>query len=152
MWSELSVQPRFARFRDKVIHFVVDDADMAEILSMESTAWALEGLQEKIRWLKIKQWNNVTNALSGNDLIGFGDADEITSRENIQRLKYCPIKSTSLDIGIWFPFGRMDQAYKSDFPVSNKYKYTIGQRFVNKFTTKLLLLITFSFLFKFKLT
>ena len=91
MWSELSVQPRFARFRDKVIHFVIDDADMAEILSMESTAWALEGLQEKIRWLKIKQWNNVTNALSGNDLIGFGDADEITSRENIQRLKYCPI-------------------------------------------------------------
>ena len=128
MWSELSVQPRFAKFRDKVIHLVLDDSDVAQIeVSEESGAWSLESLQEKTRWQKIKQWNNITNALDDNDLIGFGDADEITSRNNIQLLKYCPIKSKSLDIGIWFPFGRMDQAYKSDFPVSKKYKYTLGQ-------------------------
>ena len=128
MWSELSVQPRFAKFRDKVIHLVLDDSDVAQIeVSEESGAWSLESLQEKTRWQKIKQWNNITNALDDNDLIGFGDADEITSRNNIQLLKYCPIKSKSLDIGIWFPFGRMDQAYRSDFPVSKKYKYTLGQ-------------------------
>ena len=36
------------------------------------------------------------------------------------------MKSGSLDIGIWFPFGRLDQAYASDFPVSSKYKYSLG--------------------------
>ena len=134
MWSELSVQPRFSKFRDKIIHLVLDDADVAEIeYAEEWKAWSLESLQEKLRWKKIKQWNDVTNALKDNDLIGFGDADEITSRDNIQLLKYCPLKLKSIDIGIWFPFGRMDQAYATDFPVSGiprnliKYKYTLGK-------------------------
>ena len=88
--------------------------------------WQPEKLQEEVRWKKIKEWNSITHSLTNNDIIGFGDADEVTSRKNIQLLKYCPLKSRSLDIGIWFPFGRMDQAYMSDFPVSSKYKYTLG--------------------------
>ena len=128
MWSELSVQPRFSKFRDKVIHFVLDDSDIASIeFSEERPSWALESLQERIRWDKIKKWNAVTNTFQNNDLIGFGDADEITPRHSIQLLKYCPLKSKSVDIGIWFPFGRMDQAFMTDFPVSKKYKYTLGQ-------------------------
>ena len=134
MWSELSVQPRFSKFRDKIIHLVLDDSDIAEIeYAEEFKAWALESLQEKLRWKKIKEWNDASKALKDNDLIGFGDADEITSRENIQILKHCPLKAKSIDIGIWFPFGRMDQAYKSDFPVTGvprnyiKYQYTLGK-------------------------
>ena len=128
MWSELSVQPRFAKFRDKVVHLVLDDSDIASIeFSDEWHAWAPESLEEKIRWAKIKQWNNITNIFQGNDLIGFGDADEVTSRNSIQLLKYCPLKFKSIDIGIWFPFGRLDQAYMTDFPVSKKHKYTLGQ-------------------------
>ena len=128
MWSELSVQPRFSKFRDKVIHLVLDDSDVAQIeYSKKLGPWSMETLQEKTRWLKIKQWNDVTNVLHDNDLIGFGDADEIASRNNIQLLKYCPLKYKSVDIGIWFPFGRMDQAYKTDFPVSKKHTYTLGK-------------------------
>ena len=41
-------------------------------------------------------------------------------------MKYCPLRFKSIDIGIWFPFGRMDQAYKSDFPVSMGHKFTLG--------------------------
>ena len=114
---------------------MLDDADIAEIeYSEEWHAWSLESLQEKLRWEKIKQWNDVTNALKDDDLIGFGDADEVTSRHNIQLLKHCPLKSKSIDIGIWFPFGRMDQAFKTDFPVSGiprnyiKYQYTLGRQ------------------------
>ena len=107
---------------------ILDDSDIANIdIPKESRSWSLESLEEKTRWLKVKQWNDITNSLSDNDLIGFGDADEITSRRNIQLLKYCPLRSKSLDIGIWFPFGRIDQAFKSDFPVSKKYKYTLGK-------------------------
>ena len=128
MWSELSIQPRFAKFRDKVVHLVLDDSDIASIqFAEEWNAWAVESLQEKIRWAKIKQWNDVSNIFRDDDLIGFGDADEVASRNSIQLLKYCPLKSKSLDIGIWFPFGRLDQAYKTDFPVSKELKYTLGQ-------------------------
>ena len=125
-WSELSVQPRFAKFRKKIIHLVVDDSDIAPVKWSKDTSFKLEKLQEHIRWNKIKKWNSVTKALSGQDIIGFGDADEVASRKNIQLLKYCPLKYESVDIGIWFPFGRMDQAYKSDFPVSKEHKYTLG--------------------------
>ena len=129
MWSDLSVQSRFTKFRGKVIHLVVDDAIEAPIEILEDSTWALEGLQENIRWQKIVEWNKVTNALKDNDVIGFGDADEVASRRNIQLLKYCPLKFKSLDIGIWFPFGRMDQVYATDYPVSPMYKYTLGITF-----------------------
>ena len=110
---------------------ILDDSDIANIdIPKETRFWSLESLEEKTRWLKVKQWNDITNSLSDNDLIGFGDADEITSRKNIQYLKYCPLRSKSLDIGIWFPFGRIDQAFKSDFPVSKKYKYTLGKGYL----------------------
>ena len=112
----------------KVVHLVIDDSQYVKIekeKNGEAKRWALEGLQEQLRWEKIKEWNKYTKKFSGNDVIGFGDADEITSRRNIQLLKYCPLKSSSIDIGIWFPFGRMDQAYKSDFPIPN-HAYTLG--------------------------
>ena len=128
MWSDLSVQPRFAKFRNKVINLILDDVDVASIKWSTDKIWTLEAMQEKKRWEKIKEWNKITKALSDNDVIGFGDADEIASRENIQLMKYCTIKPGSLDIGIWFPFGRLDQAFASDWPVSHygKLKYTLG--------------------------
>ena len=128
MWSLLSVQPRFRKFRSKIIHLVLDDVDVSSVKwsTKNNDIWKLEELQEKMRWTKIVEWNKKVDFLNETDVLGFGDADEITSRENIQLLKYCPMKSGSLDIGIWFPFGRLDQAYASDFPVSRKYKYSLG--------------------------
>ena len=111
-----------------VIHLVIDDSEYVQTKRKEGdreNKWALESLQERLRWEKIKEWNRYTRAFSDNDLIGFGDADEIASRENIQLMKHCTLKSGSIDIGIWFPFGRMDQAYKSDFPIS-RHPYTLG--------------------------
>ena len=126
MWSGLSVQPRFVKFRNKIVHLVLDDVEVASLTWSKNDAFKHERLQEEMRWRKIKQWNNITNVFSGNDIIGFGDADEIASRKNVQLLKYCPLKANSLDIGIWFPFGRLDQAHKSSFPVSRRYRYTLG--------------------------
>ena len=112
-----------------VVHLVIDDSQYARINRNEGERdnyWALESLQEQLRWEKIKEWNGYTKVFGDDDIIGFGDADEITFRDNIQLLKHCPLKTQSIDIGIWFPFGRMDQAFKSDFPVPG-HPYTLGK-------------------------
>ena len=108
---------------------VIDDSQYAQLNRNEGERdnyWALEALQERLRWEKIKEWNSYTKIFGDDDIIGFGDADEITFRDNIQLLKNCPLKASSIDIGIWFPFGRMDQAFKSDFPVPG-HPYTLGK-------------------------
>ena len=116
-----------------MVHLVIDDSQYVQTKRKagdRKNLWALEGLQEQLRWEKIKQWNTYTKVFSGNDVIGFGDADKIASRENVQLLKYCPLKTPSIDVGIWFPFGRFDQAYKSDFPVAG-HPYTLGKTFLD---------------------
>lgn len=39
--------------------------------------------------------------------------------------KYCEIKQVSVDFGIWFPFGHINQTFKSDYPVVD-HPYTLG--------------------------
>lgn len=39
--------------------------------------------------------------------------------------KYCEIKGESVDFGIWFPFGHIKQAFRSDFPVPS-HPLTLG--------------------------
>ena len=75
-----------------------------------------------------KEWIQYATAFSGNGLIGIGDIDKIASRENIQLLKDCRLKHPNINIGIWFPFGRMDQAFDIEFPIAiQKHHYTLGK-------------------------
>jgi hypothetical protein len=86
-----------------------------------------EKYQETLRWQKIILWNNRTSFFAPDDVIGFGDTDEIASRRNVELVKHCAMAKTrpSLDIGIWFPFGNVGYAYKSDFPIRG-HPYTLG--------------------------
>ena len=82
---------------------------------------------KKLIW-KFKKCIQYATAFSGDDLIGIGDAKKTASRENIQLLKNSPLKHPNIDIGIWFPFGKMDQSFSSDFPISRqKYHHTLGK-------------------------
>ena len=108
MWEQLKRTTRFASFIDKVVHFTLDDAEYSHLLSdSDNSIWEVESRQEQLRWLKLQQLNEHNKLLSDRDLIGFGDADEITSRWNVRLLRNCVQKqpNTSVDIGIWFPFG-----------------------------------------------
>ena len=124
IWELVQLQPRFKKFRDKVIHFVLDDADIV-MPTPEEGIFGSERLQEKLRWEKLKKWSDRLLLLSDDDVIGFGDADEITNRLNIHRLRYCRLKSSVFDIGSWFAFGELKHAFASDFPVIG-HPYTIG--------------------------
>lgn len=39
--------------------------------------------------------------------------------------KYCEMKRDSVDFGIWFPFGNINQTFRSDFPIK-KHPFTLG--------------------------
>ena len=124
IWELVKLQPRFAKFRDKVIHFVIDDADI-NAKKPDKGIFGPERLQEKIRWEKLKKWSTTQSILSNNDLIGFGDADEIVNRLHIFRLRHCRLKVDVFDIGSWFAYGDLKTAFRSDFPLPG-FPYTLG--------------------------
>lgn len=129
-WEAVKFQDRFVKFHDKVVHFILDDLDMEQVKTVENyeqKLFAAEGYQEKQRWERIVEWNNITRFFTDQDFIGFGDTDEIASRGNINRLKKCQIVSSmrSVDIGIWFIFGAFDKVFRTDYPVRGN-KWTLG--------------------------
>lgn len=57
--------------------------------------------------------------------MGFGDADEIPSALNLHLLKHCEMAGPSVDIGSWFAWGRLDRAFRPDWPVPG-HPWTLG--------------------------
>jgi hypothetical protein len=83
-------------------------------------------VQTKLRFEKFLQWNSKQEIpFTDDDVIGFGDADEIASRDNVELLKHCRIKGDVLDIGTWFVVGSLNYAFKSDAPIPG-YPYSFG--------------------------
>ena len=124
VWEMIKKTPRFSKFQDKVVHFIMDDSHLKRN-SERSDIFQYENLQEKLRWQYFLEWNEVNRVFKDDDVIGFGDTDEIPSRENIQLLKHCVLRDGKVDIGIWFPLGLIDQAFQTDFPVPG-HPYTLG--------------------------
>jgi hypothetical protein len=78
---------------DKIVHFVLDDG----LYTRKGFDW--ENYQEQSRWEKFIAWNNATNMFQDDDILIFGDADEIPSREIYQHFRYLLAPT---DIGTWF--------------------------------------------------
>ena len=79
---------RFEKFQSKIVHFIIDDADIqfADMALKEfhpelHKIWTMEFYQELLRWVKFLEWNSQSNYFGPNDIVGFGDADEIASRK-----------------------------------------------------------------------
>jgi hypothetical protein len=123
-WEAVKHQARFAFARDKVVHVLLDDVDAAYT---DAGMWSVERRQERRRYERIVEWNEQAKFFAADDLIGFGDTDEIPSRANVQLLKHCEWQNSDpVDVGIWFPFGRIHQAFQTDGPVPG-HPYTLGE-------------------------
>lgn len=122
MWEKIKDTKRFKRFSDKVVHFVIDDAGRK---MPDGNIWSSESNQERLRWEKFKEWNEKNKFFDNGDLIGFGDTDEIPSRDALAVLKRCSGNLDYTDIGLTFFFGTFSNIFKSDFPVYG-YPYTLG--------------------------
>ncbi|KAM9996602.1 hypothetical protein ACTFIZ_001551 [Dictyostelium cf. discoideum] len=123
IWEHVKFQDRFIKFQDKVVHLILDDTDEENGKGL----FDAEGYQETRRWQKFLDWNERTNQYGDNDIIGFGDTDEISARINLHLLKNCQFRKgvDMVDIGIWFPYGPINQVFKPYYSVPNN-PYTLG--------------------------
>lgn len=122
MWERIKYQKRFIKFKDKVVHLIMDDKEMVK--SLDGGVWGNEAFQEQKRWEYFLEWNSKTNYFSDDDVIGFGHSDEIASMHSINLLKNCEIMGP-IDIGIWFTHGAIHTKFKSDYPVKG-HPFTFG--------------------------
>eukprot|EP00298_Acanthocystis_sp_HF-20_P015903 c21312_g1_i2.p1 GENE.c21312_g1_i2~~c21312_g1_i2.p1 ORF type:complete len:487 (+),score=205.20 c21312_g1_i2:108-1568(+) len=124
MWEKVRVQERFKPFKNKVIHMLLDDIDIGTQNYDPGNIFFIERFQETERWRKFQEWNEKFKYFGDDDILGFGDTDEVPSRQTVNILKHCNMHG-SVDIGIWFPFSLLDQAFRPDFPVPG-HPYTLG--------------------------
>ncbi|KAI9349722.1 hypothetical protein BDR26DRAFT_930630 [Obelidium mucronatum] len=136
VWEMLKATPRFKKFANQVIHIVDDDSTAFTAgkpgHEKDTSTFGHEWHQEQARWDAIKSWNLKTKYYGDEDLIAFGDVDEIPSLRNIRLLKNCVLKASPVDIGIWFTMGRLPDAFATDFPVAG-HPYSLGDPTFFKF-------------------
>ncbi|OHT01914.1 putative beta-1,4-mannosyl-glycoprotein beta-1,4-N-acetylglucosaminyltransferase [Tritrichomonas foetus] len=122
IWPQLAKQKRFSKFLDKIVYFVITD-ELIENHAQSSVTniWRNEGIQEDLRWRMFLEWNKKhDNYFKEDDVLGFGDTDEISSRHNLALIKKCNLKGVT-DIGIWFTFGTVSKYHNSCFHVRGHY-------------------------------
>ena len=125
LWERLKTQPRFARYSDRVVHLVLDDTD-AVPPNRRHKLFDEEFNQEHVRFRKVMQWNERHKFFGPDDYIGFGDTDEIPSRNSLQYLHYCDAGHKGpIDFGLWYAFNNVHHTWRSDWPVPGE-PYTFG--------------------------
>ena len=122
VWDMVKGDARFERFKDKIVHFIVDDSD---VRIPNGDIWVSERNQEYIRWKEFLKWNEYHREFEETDVIGFGDTDEIVSRDVILALKKCTGDITTLDVASIFFMGDNKTAFPTDWPV-HPYAFSYG--------------------------
>ena len=119
-YEAVKYHSRFAKFKDKIVHIVLEEIDIISDSQQSEGIWTVERLQERKRWTKFLEWNQKHSYFSDDDLVGFGDADEIASRYALNYLKNCKLKEevVSVDVGITYFEGNLNRIIKTDFPVN----------------------------------
>lgn len=129
MWDHLRVQDRFKPFQTKVLHLVFSNSEITQpqpgrIIDVRKD-WAVEAGENDLIKARLP---NILQGLSidpSKAVINFADADEVTSRNNMHLMKHCQPIKLPVDSGIWFPMGRVDRAFRTDWPTAAG-SYTYG--------------------------
>ena len=126
MFEAVKTQKRFSKFTERIVHIILDDVDIATNVD-DGGIWSVEHYQEKARWDKFLSWNSKKNFFDVDDMIGFGDSDEIPSRQALNFLKHCQPQSdvVSIDVGITYFEGNLNRIIETDFPVPG-HPYALG--------------------------
>lgn len=126
IWETLQTTPRFRSLRQNVVHLILDDADYPKHKNgAKEDIWAMEYYQWQRAWERFSEWNARMDVFGPQDVIGLGDVDEVPSRKLLEHIRACPLLTGQFDAGIWFPYGRLQTAFRSDFPVPG-HPFTLG--------------------------
>lgn len=135
LWARNKDKPRFAKFRDRVLHVVVDDEHTIKLLHrlshtrFEPVVWNYEWEQEKAGKAKLKKMLREVYAKlkPGQEVVmSYGHVDELPSSWNLALVKTCNPRTYPIDNGAWMPMGRFDRAFQSDNPVIKDLPFTYG--------------------------
>jgi beta-1,4-mannosyl-glycoprotein beta-1,4-N-acetylglucosaminyltransferase len=106
---------RFRVYQDKVDVFehqqALGNADV------DSTRFVFEADKEKAVHEYVQHYDNQT-------LVIFGHVDEIPARDDVSKLAKCQVVLPG-NFGIWFPYGNLRMAFRSDFPARGR-PWTLG--------------------------
>lgn len=129
LWPLLAKQKRFKKYLNKIVYFNVTSQMIDEYAASEhidtNNIWKNEAAQEHLRFSLFLKWNQDNgNYFNDDDIIGFGDTDEIPSFHNLILMKKCHIKGTT-DIGIWFTHNQINKYLITCFHVRG-HRNTLG--------------------------
>ena len=116
VWERLQMQSRFKKFREMVVHLIVDDAPVSH--DDYGNIWTFERFQDDQLFARINEWNKGTKHFSESDVLMLGDLDEIPSSTVLNTIKSCRFNNntTTISTAIWFPFGNINYAFRPDWP------------------------------------
>lgn len=123
IWDRLKFSPRFQNFTEKIVHFVLDDANLSR--NTMDHKRNQKYLLERLGWEKFFEWNKnaQTGSLQDVDLLGFLDVDQVPTRDNVAFLKYCELPSDPISIGIWLPSEDLNFVSLTDFSLKNSNQF-----------------------------
>lgn len=129
MWDHLRVQDRFKPFQTKVLHLVFSTSEISQpqpgrVIDVREQ-WAVEAGENDLIKNRLPGILHGLNVDPNDAVINFADADEVTSRSNMHLMKNCQPIKLPVDSGIWFPMGRVDRAFRTDWPTAAG-SYTYG--------------------------
>jgi len=114
--SDLLMTPRFMRFADKVEVWHIEQ-ELKEGDGTNAANFRLE--DEKGGIAAKKAGERYGSETDPRWAVIFGHVDEIPRRADVWRIKRCEAQLPG-NFAIWFPRGRLDTAYRSDWPAKGK--------------------------------
>lgn len=103
-WLDLmmSMQARYARFADKIVHLLNDEIDLQALIPDQSKVtnadhWSLDMGTRQLSMSKLRKW---IGGYQENDIIIVGDVEEIPYADALNALKYCGPVSGKLPLSL----------------------------------------------------
>jgi len=124
VWNRNKDLPRFAPFKDRILHLVVDP----KIDDHTSRSFVYEHTQEKLGVQQLKEMLEQLYPETTNQevLLNFGDVDEISHPRSLALMKHCEPKKMPVDTGALMVMSHFSQIFQPKHPVNPELPYAYG--------------------------
>lgn len=125
-------EDRYARFRSKILHVVIDDVEGMSVRTTNSTT-GIENIGEPntgvVLDIRSKRLMTLQEkfAIKPDDIIVYGDLDEIPSAELLLHMKHCQLKQPNFHLNVNSPMfnHRIGCLFRTDHPPGSDWQYSL---------------------------